>query len=438
MSNKRKEESVSKNEMNDAKKSKSGITPKVRKAKKENAVYEAEQRAILILDILKKYTDENHFLSQADLLKIMFDENNVYASDPKVASASSRNTLHKTIVRMLEQMNPVMYDDNDDEYRIKYEGYDQLEEPKSIKKLRYVHDFNDTELDQLMHAVNFDRSMSIEDKQNLMKKLQATASKYYKSPFYSTESGTVKFDNYGIYTRVDAKQIQGERNGENAIKRNAKGAYPEGYTELTQSIKIIQSAINSRKKIQFMLNGYNKNHELVEYPIRTSNGKHTVSPYYIVVYQEFYYLIGAFDNPKKPNFYRIDLMTDVEFALDETDNTVDALPVTKVPGLPSPEKWNPELFMREHLYMFFDEPRNVTLKIKNDNYSFLHDWFGDTYTTSRKPSGEAGYDLVNVRCTTNSIVHFALQWSDRVQVMDEDIRELIRKKIEVLEEKYRK
>ena len=48
MSNKRKEESVSKNEMNDAKKSKSGITPKVRKAKKENAVYEAEQRAILI------------------------------------------------------------------------------------------------------------------------------------------------------------------------------------------------------------------------------------------------------------------------------------------------------------------------------------------------------------------------------------------------------
>lgn len=51
-------------EINDAQNSKSSITPKVRKAKKENAVYEAEQRAILILDILKKYTDENHFLSQ--------------------------------------------------------------------------------------------------------------------------------------------------------------------------------------------------------------------------------------------------------------------------------------------------------------------------------------------------------------------------------------
>jgi hypothetical protein len=318
---------------------------------------------------------------------------------------------------MLEQMNPPLYDDNEQEYRIKYDGYNQEELPKSLKNLRYVHDFSNGELDQLMHAVNFDSSLSLGDKQKLMEKLQATASDYYKSPYYNKDTNKVKFYDYGIYTRLDT--------------------YSKGNSELAKNIKMIQSAINDRVKIQFTFNGYNRNHELETRTIRTANGKYTVSPYYIVIYQEFYYLLGAFDNPDKPNIYRIDLMTEVEMAVDEKGKRIETWPIRRVPGLPTRDKWNPELFMREHLYMFYDEPRNVTLQIRNTDYTFLHDWFGDTYSARRTPSGKEGYDLVDVRCTTDAMVHFALQWSDRVEVMNEDIRELIREKVKKMqEEKY--
>jgi hypothetical protein len=318
---------------------------------------------------------------------------------------------------MLEQMNPPLYDDNEQEYRIKYDGYNREKLPKSLKNLRYVHDFSNGELDQLMHAVNFDSSLSLGDKQKLMEKLQATASDYYKSPYYNKDTNKVKFYDYGIYTRLDT--------------------YSKGNSELAKNIKMIQSAINDRVKIQFTFNGYNRNHELETRTIRTANGKYTVSPYYIVIYQEFYYLLGAFDNPDKPNIYRIDLMTEVEMAVDEKGKWIETWPIRRVPGLPTRDKWNPELFMREHLYMFYDEPRNVTLQIRNTDYTFLHDWFGDTYSARRTPSGKEGYDLVDVRCPTDAMVHFALQWSDRVEVMNEDIRELIREKVKKMqEEKY--
>lgn len=411
---------------------------KARKIKEESAVYAAEERAVMILDILKEYSDENHAISQTDILNIIFDSNGDYCMDPKLASRSSRNTLHKTLIRVLSQVNPLFYDDNDEEYLIKYTGYKDDDEPKSIKNLQYEHAFSNSELDQLMHAVSFDRGLSLSDKQQLMRKIQKTASKFYESPMFNKNTGKVKFYDYGIYSRLDSKEFLNiEQSNPIMYKKMQDGKYPKGYSELPQSIQVIQAAINQGAKISFMMNGYNGDHQLEQRPIRSKDGRYTVSPYYIVVYQEFYYLIGAFDEPQSPNIYRIDLMTDVEILKDDKGKVVKALPVRNVPGLPSREKWNPEVFMREHLYMFYGVPRSVTLRVKKNDYTFIHDWFGDTYSRKRRDSGKEGYELVEVRCTTDAMVHFALQWSERVEVMDDDIRQLIKEKLRnLLEEKY--
>lgn len=396
-------------------------TQDARAARKDHCKYEPEYRILNILDILKTYTDDTHTLDQKGIIQILDDRNEKYSDYP---SSINRNTFRKTLEKLLGYVNPSIYDDNDDDFMIKYAGYNNTNESedgdarKRLFKLHYEHIFKDSELDQLMHAINFDSSLSEEDKARLMSKLQGTASKYYESPLFNKYKDEVKFYNSDIHHRLDVK--------------NKKASV----IDLPKNIRTIQEAINKQVKVRFMLNGYDENHDITELPIGSYDELFTVSPYYIVVYQELYYLISAFDNATRPNIYRIDLMTKVNLAVDDDGKNVKAMPAKAVPGLDTKDVWDPEKFMREHLYMFYDEPREVTLRIKNDEYTLLHDWFGDTYKKGNIGSGLKNYDLVTLRCTTDAMVIFCMQFSDKVEVMDEDIRELVRKRIQLMAGKY--
>jgi hypothetical protein len=92
--------------------------------------------------------------------------------------------------------------------------------------------------------------------------------------------------------------------------------------------------------------------------------------------------------------------------------------------------------MSEHLYMAYDEPRKIEIKIKNTDYTFLHDWFGNHYEKIASLSDEE--DLVRVKTSPTMIIHWAMQYAGKVEILDEEIREKIREEIENLEEKYKK
>ena len=64
----------------------------------------------------------------------------------------------------------------------------------------------------------------------------------------------------------------------------------------------------------------------------------------------------------------------------------------------------------------------------------FHDWFGSHYKVST--CDEEGYSFVSVKTSPDAMVAFALQYSDRIEVMDEEIRQKIREKIELLGGKY--
>lgn len=92
--------------------------------------------------------------------------------------------------------------------------------------------------------------------------------------------------------------------------------------------------------------------------------------------------------------------------------------------------------------MAYDEPREIQIKLRSDNYTILHDWFGNHYEKidSAIETDEDGckvqYDTVKVKTSPSMIVHWAMQYAGAVEILDEEIRERIRDEIKKMQKKY--
>ena len=161
----------------------------------------AGSKAVQVLEVLKKISDESHAVTQAELLEAMRETGDAATDIPAV--------LSHTVDEILRQINPVEYTkENEAQYRIKYRGYrenllDVKEEIKELKKearrkgadrrkieerrsvlpakapsitdLRYIHDFTDEEMDQMIRIISFSDCISVEEKTNLIGKITDTA-----------------------------------------------------------------------------------------------------------------------------------------------------------------------------------------------------------------------------------------------------------------------
>ena len=411
-----------------------------------------ERRTIQILKILKEISDEEHSVTQAELLREMMDTMESTTNNPE--------TLSRSIDEILFQINPFEYsEENDDDYKIKYDGYKQnriiekqdikenislkiheakkrgivlkksdarkevLEELNGTKKLpiitnlSYVHDFNNSQLDIIIQAVCFSDFIPVNDKTKIIRKLVATASKYYKTPYYDKYRNKLLFNPMGIYGRTESRMY------ENNMVLNNCG-------ELSNNLQLIQEAINRHVQIKFCFNRYDEKGKLVkidyDYP--------ALSPYYVVVYHDMYYLIGGHKDKQHVSHYRIDLMSDISFLKNSKEQDLTIIPKKQYMEFKN-QFWNPEKYMSEHLYMAYDEPRRIKIKIKSEDYTFLHDWFGNHY---RKISQECkdGYDIVEINTSATMMVHWAMQYAGKVEIMDEEIRNMLRKEIEIMQKKY--
>lgn len=396
--------------------------------------YAAERRAIQVLDVLKLMTDEDHSLTRDQLRELLSLYRKVkYVND---TSLESSNTFNKAMAEILLEINPKRHTgDNDSEYRVKYEGYeeDHLINKVKIKKdnankvelapvingLRYVHDFDNETLDKLIQLVSFSDMFSNEEKSELIGKLVATASVYYKTPF--ADGDVLRFNPTAIHGRFS------QRNGADR-------------KQLSENMKIIQYAINNLAQIKFKFNRYTSDHELVPKYERMN----VLSPYHMVVYHDNYYVIGLNQawGDKKVLHYRVDLMSDIEIIKDDEGKVIH-IEVCDFEGLPiSNAYWDPEKYMSEHMNMAFDEPRDIKIRIKEDKFTLIHDWFGDHYqkigsiTETDSNGNIINYDIVVVRTSPFMIVHWAMQYGTVVEIMDEEIREEIKKELEKMHGKY--
>ena len=223
-------------------------------------------------------------------------------------------------------------------------------------------------------------------------------------------------------------------------------------TQLKENLWTIQKAINNNVQISFQFNGYTCQKKLV--PVRPN--RDVVSPYYIVVDAGRYYLLACKEITKEDgtikramSTWRIDLMTDIEIPVDKKKSQIQGMkriPKSEVQNLPL--EWS-EDFQLSHMNMSYDEPVDIKLRVSrpdwsyNPNkdvragYTFLHDYFGDAFryvcTEQTAPFG----DIVTVKCSPYAMTNWALQYSDRVEVLEPEwVRERVVEKIKRLNEKY--
>jgi len=392
--------------------------------------YSNERTTLQILEILKQTTDEKHTVKKNELKRLLRlyrigkYKNNTPIPDDR--------TFNRVVAEILLELNPGKYnDENDSEYIIKYDGYTEDKLNKKIKPdksssqkvesasapalngLHYVHPFEYEETDRLIQLISFSDMLSVDEKKKLIGKIWKLTGRYYTTPYWDGES--LKFNPRAVHSRLTGN------------KTSDRG-------KLAESLKTLQYAVNNLAQVRFKFNRYNADHELVP----TSEYLHELSPYHLVVYHDNYYCIGLKKGDSRVWHYRVDLMTDVEIIRDEEGKIVP-VKLTDFEGLPIlSAAWDPEKYMSEHLNMAYDEPQDIRIKIKNTDYTIIHDWFGDHYekvdevTRADDDGNEIHYDIVKVRTSPSMIVHWAMQYGSKVEIMDEEIREKLKTEISKL------
>ncbi len=389
--------------------------------------YSAERRTIQILDILKKLSDEHHSMSKEQLMNML----KLYriAKYDNGVSVESPNTITSTLESILLELNPLTYNENHEKaYRVKYDGYKEDRLKKKINKensgkmqditaFSYVHTFTDSEMDKLIQQICFSDILSMDEKTQLVEKIISTASEYYRTPFWDGEK--LRFNPKAVHGRFSGREM------------DAESAFAE-------NVKIIQFAINNLARIRFTFNRYTSEKKTVP----SSQYIHMLNPYHLVVYHDNYYCIGLKAEDKRIWHYRVDLMSDVEIVRDE-DGEIIPIEMCGFEGMPVfNANWNPEKYMAEHLYMAYDEPEDIQIKIKNTDYTIIHDWFGEHYdkmgeVKEKDDNGdEVVFDIVKVKTSPSMIVHWAMQYGARVEIMDEKIRGKIKEQMQFLMKIY--
>ena len=385
--------------------------------------YSNERSTLQILEILKQTTDEKHTVSKNELKHLLrFYRIGRYKNN---TSVPVDNTFNRIVAEILLELNPGEYtDENDSEYVIKYDGYTEDKLNKNIKPdksssqkvesgsapvlngLHYVHPFEYEETDRLIQLISFSDMLSVEEKKKLIGKIWKLTGKYYTTPYWDGEN--LKFNPRAVHSRLTGN------------KTSDRG-------KLAESLKTLQYAVNNLAQVRFKFNRYNADHELVP----TDKYVHELSPYHLVVYHDNYYCIGLKKGDRRVWHYRVDLMSDIELILDE-EGSVVPVEITDFAGLPIfNATWDPEKYMSEHLNMAYDEPQDIRIKIRETDYTIIHDWFGDHYEKVDEVIGpddkgrEVQYDIVMVRTSPTMIVHWAMQYGTRVEIMDEEVRNRI-------------
>lgn len=377
------------------------------------------ERCWRILEYLRRNTDREHTVTHKelqadeDLGPYVKDIDTLKDAVFDIATAMNSDAMEVTLPpdqwKIVYKAYSAAYGGNDDE-NLEEEDEDEEKPPKKkrglpIKDLYYRHDFTYDEVNTLIEGVLFSRTLSTQDANELVEKIK--------------ENLTTAF-----YPQIP-KNICTVR--ETVLADRG---------QLRENLLLIQQAIDSGVQISFRFNGYD--HEKRLQPVREV--KDTVSPYYIVANGGRYYLLACAEGRDNMSIWRIDLMTEME--IPGRTNKCKGLKATAKKDVKNlPPVWD-ETFPLRHLNMGFDQPIPITLRVyrgerPGTDYTFLYDWFGDTFRYVRTETEPPCGDIVQVTCSPFSMVNWALQYSDRVEVLEpKEVRDKVAEKVWNLKQRY--
>lgn len=318
---------------------------------------------INILDILKKYTDEDHKLSQKQIMDILWSDYDM---------AADRKTVARNLTNLMAAGYPIECRDDVARTYINKQG---KEETSYILSDFYLErDFTDAELRLLIDSLLFSKHIPYSQCKELVEKLKGLSNKYFNAHVKHV---------YKLPQTASANK------------------------ELFWTIEVLDEAIEKGRQVVFDYNTYGTDKKL--HPKRTSDGKvreFVVNPYQMVATNGRYYLICNYDNYDTVAHCRLDRITNISL-LD-----TPAKPANKVKGL----EFGLDLskHMTEHPYMFSDESVPVTFRMKKIILNDVIDWFGTDITFFEETEDE-----VTARVTVNwhAMRHWALQYCRHVRIL---------------------
>lgn len=268
---------------------------------------------INILEILKKYSDSEHRLTQVDIAQKLKED---YCMEV------DRKTIKRNLINLLDLDCGLEYTE------ISKKDKDGNE--SSICTDWYItRDFDDSELRLLIDSLLFSKHIPYSQCKNLITKLKGLSNIYFE------------------------KKVRHICNlPENQPKNK----------ELFYTIDILDEAISQNKKVSFIYNAYGTDKKL--HPRREK--EYVVSPYQMVATNGRYYLIC--NHPKHNNLsnYRVDRITEIKI-LDDIARPISELDEKEI-NLPR--------HMAEHIYMYAGESIKAKFKANNYLIDQIIDWYG--------------------------------------------------------------
>ena len=315
-----------------------------------------------ILDILRRYTDEEHRLSQKDIVEILRDEYDMIAD---------RKSIKRNIMNLIEFGYEINYSEA---LRMVPNKKGELEESYILSDFYLERDFSDSELRLLIDGLLFSKHIPYSQCKALIEKLEGLSNQYFKS-------------------RVKYIKTLPEKNINNR--------------QLFYTIEILDEAMAKGRQVSFNYSHYENDKKL--HLTKNSDGsvrEFIINPYQIAATNGRYYLICNNDMFNDVANYRLDRITNIKL-LD-----APAKPQRKVLGLEN--GLDLRKHMAEHLYMFAGGSTRVVFQAENYLLDDIIDWFGNEIDITSQSD-----DKVTVTAMVNeqAMRRWALQYALHIKVL---------------------
>lgn len=327
-----------------------------------------------VLEILKNYTDEEHKITQAEILKKLKEEYDMEVD---------RRTIASNINDLIELGYEIEFEETTRMIRNEKTG---KSEESTIKSSFYlVRDFEKSELRLLIDSLLFSKHLPYSQCKELVLKLEKLSNKYFKSRMaYIKTMPEDKTNNQQIFLNID----------------------------------ILDEAIEGGKKVEFKYLDYGtdkKQHKKLD-----ADGKertYVVTPYQMVAKEGKYYLICNYDPYDDISNYRIDRITDIKIIEEK------AKKFEKLKGQDG-KRLNLADYMKKHVYMYAGADSPVTFRIVKPMISDIIDMFGKDVRFLNETD-----KTVDVKALVNdtAMVQFAKSYAPDVEIIKPDsLRERVR------------
>ncbi len=332
-----------------------------------------------ILDILQKYTDADHRLSQAEIGKILKNEYGMVVD---------RKAIRRNLLDLVDSGYRIEYSEK---ARIGKDG----EEETLLTDWYLSRDFTDAELRLIVDSLLFSKHIPYNQCKELIGKVEGLSNQYF------------------------IKKVKHIRNLPENLPQNP---------ELFYTVEILDEAISNGKQVEFDYCEYGidkKLHPRKNY--KNAPKRYTVNPYQMVATNGRYYLIGNFDYFNNIGHYRVDRIKNIKL-LDSPVKQQEKIAELKN-GLELP------IHMAEHIYMFSGECGMVTFRAKKRIVSDIIDWFGLDIRFFDETEEEVS---VSVRVNYQAMQYWAMQYAAYVTVLSPAaLVETVRTEILAAAEKYK-